>query len=83
MREPWLITWAYSGRWALERLHWRDAAMVDAAVQRYAATGTGAVERVPGASTGLLLRVDGYLVRVSLDLRARTIVVWWVMQARR
>lgn len=57
--------------------------MVDAAVQRYAATGTGAVERVPGASTGLLLRVDGYLVRVSLDLRARTIVVWWVMQARR
>lgn len=78
MREPWEIIWSHPGLWSLRQLHWENAADVDAAVQRFAATGDGHVERVRGAPTGAWLKVPPYVVRLSIDAPARTIIVWWI-----
>jgi len=65
----WQIEWTYSGEASLKRLrNWVDAGTIDAAVQRYAATGEGDVYKAPGDHWGALrLRVGRYRILATLD----------------
>lgn len=81
MPDPFQIDWSYPARWSLRQIHWEEAARVDAAVQRFAATGEGHVERVRGAPTGLWLKLPPWVVRLSIDASSQTVVVWWVCRA--
>jgi len=81
MRHPWEIGWSYPGLWSLRQLPWQDGAMVDSAVQTFAATGEGPTERVRGAPNGLWLKVPPHVVRLSIDVPSRTIFVWWICRA--
>lgn len=64
----WRIEWMPTGIVSLQRIPWRDGERIDAAVQRFAATGEGNVLRVPADHAGLLrLRVGQYRVLAALD----------------
>lgn len=77
----WEVGWSRSGLWALERIPWRDACRVDAAVQRFGSSGEGTFERLKGDPVGGVLVVPPYLVRVTLDRTAMTLTVWWIYRA--
>jgi hypothetical protein len=79
----WRIEWLEPGRRSLLDLPWRDAARVDEAVQRFAATGEGDVVRLrTDDAVTLRLRVPPYTVRMSLDRWEATIRVWVVYRLR-
>jgi hypothetical protein len=61
---------------------WRQAARVDVAVQRYAATGEGNRFRYESdAPLSWRLDVQLYVVRLSIDPRERLIRVWYIYRA--
>ena len=79
----WRIEWLALAHRALLEIPWRDAARVDAAVQRFASTGEGDVVRLPtDDALTLRLRVPPYTVRMSLDRWQATIHVWVVYRRR-
>lgn len=79
----WRVEWFDPAIDALFRMPWRDAARVDAAVQRFASTGEGSVVRLStDNATTLRLRVPPYTARLTLDRAERTIYVWIVYQRR-
>jgi hypothetical protein len=72
----WRWEWLIPAERALRNMPWRDAARVDAAVQRFVATGEGAVLQLPTDLTVTVrLRVPPYGVRMNLDREAGTIYV--------
>ena len=77
----WRVEWSPRATRDLMHLpHWRDAARVDAAVQRYAATGEGDLRHFGGGE--FRLRVADLRVRLSFDPAAKTIHVWAVFRLR-
>ncbi|UQA60054.1 hypothetical protein [Polyangium aurulentum] len=73
------IAWSSPAMLALRAMHWRDAERVDAAVQRYAATGQGSGFRYETDSPrSLRLEVQPYIVRLSVERRERLIRVWYI-----
>ncbi|WP_437647699.1 type II toxin-antitoxin system RelE family toxin [Sorangium sp. So ce362] len=75
----WEVEWTPSGIASLHQIHWLDAGRVDAAVQRFAATGEGIVRRVPADHAGVIrLRVGRYRVLATLDSWNGVMCVWWV-----
>jgi mRNA-degrading endonuclease RelE of RelBE toxin-antitoxin system len=80
----WDIAWSDAAVESLQRIpSWRDAARVDAAVQRFAATGEGDVARLPtDHATTLRLRVGPYTARLTLN-RPDKIVFVWIVYLRR
>ena len=76
------IAWSSPATLALRAMPWRDAERVDAAVQRYAATGQGNQFRYErDEPLSLRLEVQPYVVRLSVDTRERVIRVWYVYRS--
>lgn len=70
------ISWSSPATMALRAMPWQQAARVDAAVQRYAATGRGSRFRYETDDPlSLRLEVRPYVVRLSIDPRERLIRV--------
>ena len=80
MRGRWEVAWSHAGLWALRELPWRDAALVDAAVMRFAATGEGVVAPIYGDPTDIRLTVPPYGVRLGVDPFERVLTVWWMVR---
>ncbi|MFT3776305.1 MAG: hypothetical protein QM820_63990 [Minicystis sp.] len=77
------IYWTPAARWALHTMHWREAARIDAAVQRFAATGEGQLSRVyEGDPRALRLHLSPYNVRLFLDHESGVLTVAWVFRGR-
>jgi hypothetical protein len=75
----WTIKWSYPAITALRAIPWRQAARIDAAVQRFVASGEG--DRFRLASDDLLtvrLRVPPHIVRIGLESKAQIARVWYV-----
>jgi hypothetical protein len=62
----------------LRFMPWREAARVDAAVQRFAETGEGDLEWVKGSRANYRLLVPGYGILIELDAEAHVLDVWSV-----
>ncbi len=72
----------HAALWALRAMPWRDAARLDAAVQRFAVTGEGALTGVyAGDPRALRLRVHPYAIRLFLDPETGVLTVCWVYRA--
>ena len=78
----WTLVWTAPSRQALNRIHWKDAAVVDAAVMRFARTGEGDAYRRPtDNATTLRLAIGQYRVQMALDRRAGVLRVLWLYRA--
>jgi mRNA-degrading endonuclease RelE of RelBE toxin-antitoxin system len=77
----WAHEWHPVAEDDLRRMHWREAARVDAAVQRLAESGQGRVEPVRGERNLYRLRVSRSVVLFARDSASRTIRVWRVFKA--
>jgi hypothetical protein len=78
----YVIAWSVPALRALRAMPWRDAERVDAAVQRFAATGQGSRFRYEtDEPLSLRLEVQPYVVRLGVDQRERLIRVWYVYGA--
>ena len=74
--------WTPAARAALLAMPWRDAARIDAAVQRFASTGEGQLTRVfANDPRALRLRVSPYAVRLLLDPESGVLTVGWIFAA--
>ena len=80
MGDSWEVGWSHSGLWSLHQLPWREAARVDEALLRFAATGEGAVAVVRHDPAGIRLHVPPFVVRLTLDREAGTMTVWWIFR---
>jgi len=77
----WRVEWSPRAIHDLLHLpHWRDAARVDAAIERYAATGEGDLRHFAVAE--YRLRVGNIRVRLSFDQASKTMHVWSVYRLR-
>ena len=74
----WAIRWRHAAALKLRYIPWREAARVDAAVQRFAETGDGDLEWVKGSRADYRLLISVYSVLLELDTESRTIDVWSV-----
>ncbi|MFO0760475.1 MAG: hypothetical protein U0359_28600 [Byssovorax sp.] len=75
----WSIEWSVPAIAALRAVHWKQAARIDRAVQRFAAWGEG--DRFRFASDEPLtfrLRVHPHVVRMSLDKGPKIVRVWYI-----
>ena len=81
MRGGWEVVWSHAGLWALRELPWRDAARVDAAIMRFAATGQGVVAPVRDKPTELRLKVPPYVARLGANPFERVLTVWWIFRS--
>lgn len=77
----WRIEWSHAAIAALRAIPWRQAARVDAAVQRLAMANEGNLLRAKNHPTGARLRVPPYVVYLSLDRQAGILNVWYVYRA--
>jgi mRNA-degrading endonuclease RelE of RelBE toxin-antitoxin system len=78
------VVWGRPAIQALLSMPWRDAERVDAAVMRFAETGSGEVRRLPEDHPFTRrLRVEGYRVRMVLDPGARRLWVVMIYRADR
>lgn len=76
------IAWSSPATQSLRAMPWRQAERVDAAVQRYAATGEGSRFRYEADEPlTFRLEVKPYIVRLSLDARERLLRVWYIYGA--
>ena len=77
------IHWTPAALWVFRAIPWHDATRVDAAVQRFAATGEGQLTRVYERDPrALRLHVSPYLVRLFLDPDAAVLTVSWIFRPR-
>ena len=74
----WRIEWSHAALAALRAMPWRQAARVDAAVQRLVATNEGDLVRAHNHPTGARLRVPPYVVYLTFDRQAGVLSVWYV-----
>lgn len=65
-RSPWEIRWTRAALVGLRRLSPQDQRRIDAALERFAATGYGNIVRVVGTDDQLRLRVGDWRVRFRL-----------------
>lgn len=75
----WQIQWGYAALAALRSMPWRQAAYVDAAVQRLAAKNQGHLVRVPQVHPyGARLYAGPFVAFLTLDPDAGELTVWFV-----
>jgi hypothetical protein len=72
------ILWTPAAIWALRSFHWRDGALVDAAIQNFARTGEGRVARIDESAIRIRLYVTPYVVRLNLDRSTGVLLVAWI-----
>ena len=73
------VDWEVEAQENLREIDYKNAAIVERAVNRLATDGTGDVR--PGMVRGskvLLLRISGYRVALTFDRAARVLHVWTV-----
>lgn len=78
----WGIKWRHGAAATLRLIPWREAARVDAAVQRFAETGEGDLEWVEGSRADYRLLLPGHSILIELDAAAHVIEVWSVTRRR-
>lgn len=77
------IRWTPAALRVLREIPWREAARVDAAVLRYAATGEGRLTRVyEHDPRALRLHLPRYTVRLFLDPDTAILTVAWLFTER-
>lgn len=76
------IQWKLGAAQTLRLIPWREAARVDAAVQRFAQTGEGDLEMVLGSRADYRLKTPGFIVLIEVDVETRVIVVWSLNRRR-
>jgi hypothetical protein len=74
----WHIEWSHPAIAALHSMPWRDAARIDAAVQRLAMSLEGDFVRVKDHPTAARLRIPPYIAYLNFDRFAGTLSVWYV-----
>ncbi|AUX41128.1 uncharacterized protein SOCE26_025340 [Sorangium cellulosum] len=75
----WTVDWTPTAIDSFQRIPWRDAERVAAAVYRLADTGEGALYVMPSDPTVMArLRIGSYRVRLTRDVRERVLRIWWV-----
>ena len=74
----WEISWRHGAAAKLRHIPWREAARVDAAVLRFAASGEGDLEWVNGSRATYRLLVPRYAILIELRAEEHTIDVWSV-----
>jgi hypothetical protein len=79
--QAWRIEWTFAAKAMLRSIPWRDAARVDEAVMRLAATGQGDIDRITGDPHGAWLRLAGYSVRMELEPREHQLTVLYVWRS--
>ena len=72
------ILWTPAASWAIRSFPWREAEIIDAAVQKFAHTGEGRVARIEGSAIRMRLYVPPYIVRLNLDRNTGVLLVAWV-----
>jgi hypothetical protein len=72
------ILWTPAAIWALRSFPWREAELIDAAVQMFARTGEGRVARIDGSAVRMRFYVPPYIVRFNLDRNTGVLLVAWV-----
>ncbi len=79
--KDWALAWTNIAREDLLRVHWETAGRIDAAMQRFAATGEGPLRRVMiGGSVERRLLIPPYAAVVTLDRGARIVTVWRIVR---
>lgn len=74
----WRIEWSHAAGAALRAIPWRDAARIDAAVQKLATHQQGEIVRLEDHPTAAKLRVSPYLVYRNFDRFEGTLTIWFV-----
>lgn len=77
----WRIEWSHAAIAALRAIPWRQAARVDAAVQRLATTNEGELMRATNHPNGARLRVSPYVVYLTLERQSGVLCVWYVYRS--
>jgi hypothetical protein len=72
----WQIEWGHGAKATLLFLPRSQAEKVDAAVQRFARTGTGRVEWMGSFRRHARLRVPPFVIEFELDAEAGVLWVW-------
>ena len=80
----WRLRWSETAVAGLQRIGWRDATRVDAAIQRLARTGEGELVRLPSDdAVTIRLRVGPYAARLTLDPFEGVACIWAVYKLQR
>ena len=77
----WRIEWSHAATAALRAIPWRDAARVDAAVQRLATDQEGELVRIKDHPTAAKLRIRQYVVYLNFNRFDGTLTIWFVYRA--
>ncbi len=79
----WEIVWSYPAAWMLRAIPWRQAARVDAAVQRFAQTGAGDIERIGESMRFLRLHVLPFMLHLEVNADEGILRVWSLSRSRK
>lgn len=74
----WRLEWSHVAGETLKAIPWRDAARVDAAVQKLARDQEGDLVRIKDHPTAAKLRVNPYVVYLDFNRFEGTLTVWFV-----
>lgn len=74
----WRIEWSAVASATLRAMPWRDAARVDAAVQKLAKDQEGDLVRLKDHPTAAKLRISPYVIYLNFDQFEGTLTVWFV-----
>jgi mRNA-degrading endonuclease RelE of RelBE toxin-antitoxin system len=74
----WQIEWSHAAGAALRAIPWRDAARIDAAVQKLAIDQDAELARVKEHPTAAKLRVGSYLVYLNFNQFDGTLTIWFI-----
>lgn len=79
----WRVEWTPAATASLQRIHWRDAERVVAAVEHFATTGEGRTYRIAEEDDAVTarMRVGSYRVKFTKDTAERLVVVWVVYRS--
>jgi mRNA-degrading endonuclease RelE of RelBE toxin-antitoxin system len=77
----WSVEWSHAATAALRAIPCRDAARIDAAVQRLAKEQKGDIVRVKDHPTAARLRVAPYVVYLNFDRFNGILGVWYIYRA--
>lgn len=74
----WRIEWSHVAGAALRAIPWRDAARIDAAVQKLATEQQGDLVRIKDHPTAAKLRVSPYLVYLNFNQFDGVLTIWFI-----
>lgn len=76
----WQIEWSHVAAATLRAIPWRDAARIDAAVQKLAKDQEGELVRIKAHPTAAKMQVGRYVVYLNFDRFDGTLMVWFVFR---